>query len=419
MVVLVFIIAWIVYGSALGKYGGGSGTPENPFQIRDANHMQAVGVDSNDWDKYFLLCADIDLSCYDGQDGRPQFNMIADYPDYFVGVFDGNDHVIRNFTVSLTGLHRGVALFRNAGTGAVIKNLNMENTYVNVPGGNRIASIHGEGRADIINCKVSGTIIGGYYVGGLSGQNYGNTERCYSYCAIVGGGGGGLIGRNSGIVNQCCSRSIVSGSDDVGGLVGRNYGLITNSNSDSSVTSDTYGAGGLVGENSDTIWSCYALGNASGDSWVGGLIGEGGFGLIKDCYALVDVNGNTGVGGLIGLYLRAAISNCYSSGSVSGTTDVGGLLGIEYEKNVTVTSCYFLDPNDGGGPDNGYGEPLMDAEMKQQASFFGWDFINVWNIGENQTYPYLRRYLAGDVNKDGIVNLLDFAVIADQWMEEK
>jgi hypothetical protein len=404
--------------SAKAKYGGGSGTQEDPYQILDANHMQAIGADSNDWDKHFKLMADIDLSYYDGKDVRPQFNMIADYPDYFVGIFDGNGHVIRNFTVSLTGLQRSVALFRNTRTGAVIKNLNMENTYVNVPGGNRIASIHGEGRADIINCKVSGTIIGDYLVGGLSGQNYRNTENCYSYCTIVGGGGGGLIGSNHGIVNQCCSRSIVSGWGEVGGLVGRNYGLITNSYSDSSVTSDTYGAGGLAGDNWDTILSCYALGKVNGDSWVGGLIGEGGFGLTENCYAIADVDGNTGVGGLIGLYLRGTISNCYSSGSVSGTTDVGGLLGIDNENNVIVTNCYFLDPNDGGGPVNGYGEPLTDAEMRKQASFIGWDFINVWNIGENQTCPYLRRYLAGDINKDGIVNFFDFAIEADQWLEE-
>ena len=421
-VVFALLIAVIVYSSAHAKYGGGTGEPNDPYLIFDANQLNAIGDDSNDWDKHFKLMADIDLSYYDGQDGRPQFNMIADYPDYFVGVFDGNDHVIRNFTVSLTGLHRGVALFRNAWTGAVIKNLEMENTYVNVPGGNRIASIHGEGKADIINCKVSGTIIGDYYVGGLSGENYGNTENCYSYCTIVGGGGGGLIGGSSGIVNQCYSRSIVSGWGEVGGLVGRNFGLITNSYSDSSVTSDTYGAGGLAGDNGDTILSCYALGKVSGDSWVGGLIGVGGFGLIKDCYALVDVNGNTGVGGLIGYYLRATISNCYSSGSVSGTTDVGGLLGIDYENNVIVTSCYFLDPNDGGGPDHGYGEPLTDAEMKKQASFTGWDFITpVWKMNcEGMSYPKLSWWqpVLGDFGCPDGVNFFDYSFFAAQWAEE-
>jgi len=411
-------LAWEEYE----KYGGGTGEPNDPYLIYTACQMNEIGADANDWDKHFLLCADIDLSYYDGREGRPQFNMIADYPDHFVGVFDGNDHVIRNFTVSLTGLQRSVALFRNAKSGAVIKNLNMENTYVNVPGGNRIASIHGEGRADIINCKVSGTIIGDYLVGGLSGQNYGNTENCYSYCTIVGEGGGGLIGWNSGIVNQCCSKSIVSGLGDVGGLVGRNFGLITNSHSDSSVTSDSFGAGGLAGDNGDTILSCYALGKVSGDSWVGGLIGEGGFGLTENCYALVDVKGNTGVGGLIGLYLRATISNCYSSGSVSGTTDVGGLLGIEHEKPVIVTSCYFLDPNDGGGPVNGYGEPLTDAEMKQQASFIGWDFNTpIWKMNcEGMSYPKLHWWqpVPGDLVCPDGVDFFDFSFFSERWAED-
>jgi hypothetical protein len=44
--------------------------------------------------------------------------------------------------------------------------------------------------------------------------------------------------------------------------------------------------------------------------------------------------------------------------------------------------------------------------------------VEIWNIGENQTYPYLRVYLAGDINKDGIVNFKDFAFVALQWMEE-
>jgi hypothetical protein len=56
--------------------------------------------------------------------------------------------------------------------------------------------------------------------------------------------------------------------------------------------------------------------------------------------------------------------------------------------------------------------------MKQQATFEGWDFINVWDIGENQTYPFLRTHSPGDLNKDGAVNFLDLCVIANQWMEE-
>jgi hypothetical protein len=38
-------------------------------------------------------------------------------------------------------------------------------------------------------------------------------------------------------------------------------------------------------------------------------------------------------------------------------------------------SSFFLDPKDGGGPDNGLGTSLTASQMKQQASFTAWDFL--------------------------------------------
>ena len=74
---------------AQAKYGGGTGEPNDPYQIGDANYMQAIGADANDWDKHFKLMADIDLAGFSGT----AFNIIAN----FTGVFDGNDHTISNF----------------------------------------------------------------------------------------------------------------------------------------------------------------------------------------------------------------------------------------------------------------------------------------------------------------------------------
>ncbi len=52
--------------------------------------------------------------------------------------------------------------------------------------------------------------------------------------------------------------------------------------------------------------------------------------------------------------------------------------------------CYFLDASDGGGPDNGYGLPLLAGQMRQQASFADWDFQTVWAICEGIDYPRLQ-----------------------------
>ena len=56
---------------------------------------------------------------------------------------------------------------------------------------------------------------------------------------------------------------------------------------------------------------------------------------------------------------------------------------------------YFLDPNDGGGPDNGFGERLSAAQMAQMESFVGWDFVerssdgfaNAWSLPQGASYP--------------------------------
>jgi len=66
----------------------------------------------------------------------------------------------------------------------------------------------------------------------------------------------------------------------------------------------------------------------------------------------------------------------------------------------------------------------MSQELKVIADSYDFMFwtkqsipFNIWNIGENQTYPYLRTYLSSDINKDGIVNFLDLSITANQWME--
>jgi hypothetical protein len=70
------------------------------------------------------------------------------------------------------------------------------------------------------------------------------------------------------------------------------------------------------------------------------------------------------------------IAMSYSAAAVDGFgRNVGGLVGLLSTATATAAkNCYFLDLLDGGGPDNGIGTPLTSAQMKQQASFAGWDF---------------------------------------------
>jgi murein DD-endopeptidase MepM/ murein hydrolase activator NlpD/subtilisin-like proprotein convertase family protein len=136
-----------------------------------------------------------------------------------------------------------------------------------------------------------------------------------------------------------------------------------------------YGVGGLVGGNTSTITNCYSTGSVSGYNGVGGLVG---------------VN-----------YGNGTITNCYSTVSVSEYDCGGGLVG---ENNGNISNCYFLSIS---GPNNGYGAPLTDGQMKQKSSFVGWDFENVWNIIEGQTCPFLISQMVRPV--DGwLVQRFDF-----------
>ena len=138
--------------SAEGKYGGGTGEPNDPYLIYDANHMQAIGADSNDWDKCFKLMADIDLSGYTGE----EFNIIGDYTPFgstpiksFIGVFDGNDKIIRNFAwTSIDSDHIG--LFGQVGYNDIgdsyygwIKNLTLINPHIDAGHGENVGSLIG------------------------------------------------------------------------------------------------------------------------------------------------------------------------------------------------------------------------------------------------------------------------------------
>ncbi len=152
----------------------------------------------------------------------------------------------------------------------------------------------------------------------------------------------------------------------------------------------------LAGENyGGYVSGCYATGSVAGGRRsldLGGLLGLNS-GSIADCYAIADVSGDeksSHLGGLVGIS-GGSVTHCYAAGRVTApdpNETQGGLLGTAFE--VTIDSSYFLAPTDGGGPDNGAGLALTDTQMKQQASFAGWDFENIWMICEGKDYPRLR-----------------------------
>jgi hypothetical protein len=171
--------------------------------------------------------------------------------------------------------------------------------------------------------------------------------------------------------------------------------------------------GGLVGENRGGIGRCYSAGAVSGYYGVGGLVGFNGYGVISDCYSSSTVTADQwGIGGLVGSN-GAIVNNCYAVGSVVGDSDVGGLMG---RNSGTVTDC-FWDIKTSGQKTSDGGTGKTTVEMKQKTTFNKWDFMEVWDIAENQTYPFLRRRPPGDMNYDYRIDMLDLSVLAEHWLD--
>jgi len=511
------------------KYSGGSGEPNSPYQIASVSDWNDLMYTSADWDKNFIMIADVNLQ-----------GILLTPVSNFTGVFDGNNHVIRNADINNPS-GDFIGLFGIVFPGGQISNLGVEN--INITGdyavgglvgynvgnitacyatgsvsanGTSVGGLVGENNGNITACYATDSVNGYSNVGGLAGYNYGygtvgTISACYATGTVIGtleyvgglvgfNGGtttittcyatgavsgsnyvGGMAGYNASTVTNCYSTGNVSGNDTTGGLCGENYyGSITNCYSTGNVTGDFYtgglcgesyngsitgcystgnvsgyditgglcgsGAisndtisgsvtncystgniigvlftGGLCGDNTSKIINCYSTSNVSGEHCTGGLCGVSGFrGSVSNCYSTGIVSGDERVGGLCGYHYSGSITDCYSTGNVTGEANsTGGLCGYNYQG--TYNNSYFLDT---AGPDNGYGEPLTDAQMKQQASFINWDFSYKdgdpadWFI-QIEEYPILTWQISpADIYTDGRNNFRDFAVFAQYWMRE-
>ena len=214
---------------------------------------------------------------------------------------------------------------------------------------------------------------------------------------------------------------------------GNDHKLINLTVDDGPAGNDYLGLFGCIGEDGEVRNLGLEGGSVSGRAFVGGLMGANGDllgdgGSITNCYSTGSVSGYRYVGGLVGENYLGIVSNCYSTGETIGDDDVGGLVGGNF--GGSVSNCFWDTDTQTHGVIDSIGDNdgivtnvagLPTAQMQTESTFTeaGWDFVEIWNIGENQTYPYLRVHPTGDINHDGIVNMLDFAIFANHWLEGK
>ncbi len=366
---LVIAVLMVWSSSACLGYTGGSGTPEDPYQIATKDDLLELAGAAGDYNKSFILTADIDM-------GGQIFTEAIIGETGFAGTFDGNRHKITNYNIY--GAEEFLGLFKQINSSGIVRNLGLEN----------------------------------FYSGGSS----------YSYS-------GGLVGRNYGSIIACYSTGDVYGSQYVGGLVGRNYGSIVACYSTGSVNSSVFYIGGLVGRNemNSSISNCYSTCAVSGSISVGGLVGHNYNSDISYCYSTGSVSGSLDVGGLIGYNSSSIATSCFWDTETSGqTTSAGGEGKTTTEMQTPVIFINggwdFVDENDNGREDFwrlcNEGTEYPRLNWQNPTGDFGCpDGVEVNDLAILYE-QWLLEEIPADVwpNKgDGIVNFLDWAVFASQW----
>ena len=183
------ILLGLVCLPSYAQYSGGTGTPEDAYQIATAQDLVDLGDNPNDYDKHFILTAEIDLSGY-------TFNQAIIAPDtepsspgffhgtVFSGSFDGNGHSILNLVI--TG-RAYLGLFGQIGSQAKASNLGIVDVNVISIGADHdnIGGLVGENFGSVVNCYSSGTVTGEAYVGGLVGVNSGSIRTSFSTGTVL------------------------------------------------------------------------------------------------------------------------------------------------------------------------------------------------------------------------------------------
>ncbi|OIO43384.1 hypothetical protein AUJ63_00650 [Candidatus Pacearchaeota archaeon CG1_02_35_32] len=206
--------------------------------------------------------------------------------------------------------------------------------------------------------------------GGLGSTAIVSNVRLESASIIVSGTfskwTGGIAGYSDGTIRDSSVSGVVVGYHDVGGLVG------------------------YLGRNG-IIERSFSTANVEGGDVTGGLVGLthiAGNPQVIDSYSNGSVTSSVNrAGGLIGDISNATVTNSYSSGFVSSPHWAGGLIGGV--GGGLITSSYW-DKESGGQTTSAGGVGKTTAQMKQQSTFQNWDFANVWNIVNEETYPWLK-----------------------------
>ena len=317
-------------GTVAEVYDGGDGTPGNPYQIATAEQLALLSQQTNNGmggDASYILTSDIILNDGDSLLWTPIGNVGS-----FVGIFDGNNHIISGLYEDGNKISGLFASTENA----VIKNtvlekatvLEYEQAYVySAIGGILVGKAK---NTHILNCSVDGLIevFSAKPSGGLVGQcevDVNDTvfiKDCVNYASVTENEcTGGMVGKtivNNGnlVVDNCANHGYISGWTFAGGMVGDGDFIITNCDNYGVIVSEGT-AGGLAGQGGHDCKITYCFNHESGN-----------------------VTGGMNTGGIIGTAIFTTMSCCGNAALLTGINDdeimMGGISGAD----GTIYNCF-------------------------------------------------------------------------------
>ena len=335
-------------GTVAEAYAGGDGTPENPYQIANAEQLALLAQQTNNGtggDACYMLIDNICLN--ENPDINPVLwtpigHVVGNEPPYFTGHFEGNKMIISGL-VCQSNTGQGIAGLFGCTNGAVIQNVTLQKCRLN--GTQYTGALVGyAGLTDITGCYIDDVSVTCEVrsVGGLAGffgLPYGVSQNSNDTCHIVdchvgqdvtvyGRLSGGLVGEITEyllwgpsvpvVMSNCTGNAVMMGTECVGGLVG----FMRNGKME----------------------SCQCWNEVHCSQWAGGMVGLGVNVDFDNCQNGVNVTGNYQSGGMVGKLYGGNILNCENYGWIYG----GGAGGIS--KIGGMVGRYEPDPLLGGSP---------------------------------------------------------------------
>lgn len=354
--------------AAADDFLGGDGSAGKPYLIADVQGLDAVRKRP---DACFRLVDDIAFSDANFAEGGLFYNDGAGWQpiEGFTGTFDGDGHAITGLRIKADAADVEHAGLFGSSSGT-IRALHLQDVQIRVE----------------LEKYTDRTAV---FIGGIAADNQGLIEDCSVQGSLQMDGLSTYVSPNGSSSSQ---RVALDGY--LGGIAGQNGGTIQNCanlaqleelHSLSSSYNNTYkSVGGIAALNTGAIARCRNSGSVKNGQYTGGIAARSAGG-VENCF-------NTGIvaaiapsddacsygGGICGVS-SGSVRACYSAGRIPFPGDDPCVA----QNTGSVQSCYFYEhavSDVGGG--------LSDGQMRNAASYDGFDFDAVWELDGSTGYPF-------------------------------